>query len=225
MPSRIRDIAASILCLVLVVCCVWVAHDVHMALTALPDTFQTLNATIASAQPVIAKAGDALDTINRPCGSGHPCGTLANADKAVQRLTDLQTTAQFQVRQSGTLIAATTQNLDATTAHLDKTLDSFAGLALAGQTTLQTADTALLGAPALVGSANETVKHFDALVTSQDVKTLSTSLAATSVEVAGISKDVRREADVLTAPPQKHWYNGIVLTGKVIKSCCVPPLF
>jgi len=192
--------------------------------TGISGSLQSLNSTIASAQPIIAKAGDTLDTINRPCGGGHPCGTLANLDKMIVHSGDITVAAQQQVIQSGFLIASTTKSIDTATVHLDATLDSYTRLGAQATTTLQSIDPVMDGLVPLEDSARTTVKDFDALVTSQDIKTLTASLASTSTEVSGIAKDVHKEADVLTAPRQHHWYTPIATAGSVV-SHWFPPLF
>jgi hypothetical protein len=80
-----------------------------------------------------------LTNINRPCkGAAGPdaCGTLAQVNKTAIAAGDVANAAAMQVKQSGTLIQATTRNLDAvgtsvtgTLGHLNTASDQIAGVA------------------------------------------------------------------------------------------------
>lgn len=169
-----------------------------------------VSSTLSTTSQEIKQTSDAanvtLGIINRPCGGGRPCGTLANADKTVQHISDITVAAQRQVLNSGLLIAATTRNLDATTEHFDGTLDSFAGLALAGQTTLGAANQTIEAMQPVLGSANLTVQHFDELVTSTDVKQL----------VADVDVGVKKGDEILATTSQVE---------KKLTQCTLHPTF
>ena len=167
----------------------------------------------ADVSPLIAKAGIALDTINRGCAPG-PCGTLANVDKAVVKLGDIAVTSQKQVQQSGILITAAANNINLVGEHVSDVADSLKGTATAATGTLQaaqvdleTANQTIAASKPLLDAATLTVGHADALVESPDVTRFlkssadtSQQLALISAQGAGIAADVHKEADALVAP-------------------------
>lgn len=65
------------------------------------------------------KAGATLDAINRPCGAGHPCGTLAEANVLMRKGSDILVTTQLnENREAGLLDGQVTPLL----AHADRSL-------------------------------------------------------------------------------------------------------
>ena len=87
-----------------------------------------------------------LVNVNRPCkGPDGPdaCGTLAQINKGVIRMDDLATTAQMQVKQSGLLITATTQNMDKVATSVTGEVSALQDTTKALTKTAQTASTSL----------------------------------------------------------------------------------
>jgi hypothetical protein len=102
----------------------------------------------AGSAAVLAKAGTALDTINAPPhDDGHQIvyGTLAGIDQTTKNIGILAAQGAEQVKQSATLIQATTHNLDAvgtavtgTMSHLNTASDQIAGVARTANGSLAT---------------------------------------------------------------------------------------
>ena len=86
----------------------------------------------------------ALDTINRPCGDGHPCGTLANIDKTVVKVGDAVVTTQMQERAIAPHTIAAMDTFNTAARKLGGTADSLSGTATALTGTANAA-TATLG--------------------------------------------------------------------------------
>lgn len=112
----------------------------------------------------LGKLNAALDTINRPCGAGHPCGSLANADKAMVKVGDILVTSQLQEKDVAKAAESNMAAMNDLTGHLNKTADALTGTAL--------------GASVALGTANESIAA---------AKPLLTNLAATSASFTGLS--------------------------------------
>lgn len=128
-------------------------------------------------------AESALDEINRKCGSGQPCGAIALAEKTISHSSDLVIQSQKAIRDADQVTLAESAMLPTWNARMTSTMDgvdaatvAFAGTAHQATADLQTADSVIGSAQLLVGhldavaaSSNETVKHFDALLTDPSV--------------------------------------------------------
>lgn len=140
-------VATTILCGVVVVCVI--------ALTVAAERVTDgITATLAN--------------VNRPCkGIAGPdaCGALAQVNKTAIAAGDVANAAAKQVEQSGTLITATTRNLDAVgssvsklTGNLSKTSDALSGSANAitetAQAVTQTIGTANISLASVTASTN-----------------------------------------------------------------------
>jgi hypothetical protein len=137
----------------------------------------------AGSVAVLAKAGTALDTINAPPhDDGHQIvyGTLSGISQTTKNIGILAAQGAEQVKQSGTLIQATTRNLDAvgtavtgTLGHLNTASDQIAGVAHTADGSLATlsthTQTAIDTANTTLGTLDAAVKlHSAALKTSED---------------------------------------------------------
>lgn len=65
-----------------------------------------IGAVTDEAMVTLGKLDTTVDAINRPCGAGKPCGTLAEANKTMVKFQDVTVTLQRQVSQSATLVNA-----------------------------------------------------------------------------------------------------------------------
>jgi hypothetical protein len=194
----------------------------------------------AGSAAVLAKAGTALDTINAPPhDDGHQVvyGTLAGIDQTTKNIGILAAQGAEQVKQSATLIQATTRNLDAvgtavtgTLGHLNTASDQIAGVARTAngslatlsthtQTAIDTANTTLGDVGTAItkfepveDSTTKAVKDFDTLVTGPITKTTD-QLALTGVQITAIATDIHKEADSVTKP--QPWYRKIINYGNM----------
>ena len=136
----IKSLHVALLVLAIVVLCagtwgVWgLYHHLIVALDKWGD---------ASPQETLTKLNQSLDTINRPCGNGHPCGTLANADKAMVKVSDILVTSQLQERDVAKAAESNMEAVNGLAEHLNKTADALSDTAKAGTGTLQQARTDL----------------------------------------------------------------------------------
>ena len=77
-----------------------------------------------------------LVNINRPCGTGKPCGTLAEIGKATIKVGDILVTSQRQEQDTARAAQATMTAVDQMAAHAGALTDSLAGTASAATGTL-----------------------------------------------------------------------------------------
>ena len=125
------------------------------------------------AAPTLSKLNAALDTINRPCGGGHPCGTLANADKAMVKVGDILVTSQYQEKDVAIAAEHDMGAVDQLATHLNSTADALTGTAKAAtgltvQATvdLQTANESIAATKPLLVDADTAVKSANAQINS-----------------------------------------------------------
>ncbi len=78
-----------------------------------------------------------LDAIDRPCGTGKPCGLLANLNKAVVDTKDAIVVTQIQERQIAPHTVAAMDTLKAAATHMSGTADALTGTANAATGTAQ----------------------------------------------------------------------------------------
>ena len=126
------------------------------------------------AAPTLSKLNAALDTINRPCGGGHPCGTLANADKAMVKVGDILVTSQYQEKDVALAAEHDMGAVDGLAAHLNGTADALTGTAngaiAAAKPLLVDADTAIRSANTQINNPYiaDFEKHVDGMSASGD---------------------------------------------------------
>lgn len=165
-----------------------------------------------------------LTNVNRPCkGISGPdaCGTLAQINKTAIAAGDVANAAKMQVLQSGTLIQATTRNLDAvgaavtgTMGHLNTASDDIGGVARTANGRLATLSTHLQTA---IDTANSTLGTLDTAIATQnaalsksqadfqDVLAGALPLEARATSIAGhwdgISGDFQTRFHLVLFPP------------------------
>lgn len=187
-------------------------------------------ATWMLAQRVAASLGlfdAALVTINRPCGDGAACGTLADVAKTLNTMRgtagQIEIAARHENAQLATLDRDEAQlfaDIHATAASAQQFTASLADTSRAATAALGSADgeiQAMQGATqtlnASLAAAQPVLVHADALVANPDLKRLVAAAADTTVQVDGTAADVRAVADSVSNkflhPPPKHWWNYI----------------
>jgi hypothetical protein len=133
--------------------------------TGTAQTLATLNAT--------------LDAVNRPCGKGKPCGTLAKVDQTLNEvdtaIVHVDLAARHEDRQLTTL--------DGYEANLSRDI---AGVATSLQGTANALTLTAQGASTTLGTTNETIKG---------LQPLETALTGTSVSLSGLTDSVRARVD------------------------------
>ena len=151
--------------------------------TTLTTETTQLNQTLARANTVLSSLNATVQIVNRPCGSGHPCGTLADVAKTLNTVRG--TFGQIE-------IAANHENANLTTLDTqERTL--FADL----HTTLQTANTDLTG-------IGQTSSDIDAFVKSPELASTTHNMATITGNFAQTSTDFQTKFhDVLFPPPCK----------------------
>src|SRR5579863_4158515 len=142
---------------------------VYPHVTALLDSYQ-------QAAPSSGKADKMLDTINRPCateaekaaGKDHPCGTLANIDKAVVKVGDLLVTSQRQEQDIAKAAQANMGAVNDLAGRLNTVADKLSGTAAAATGTLQQAQTDLATLDGSIAATKPLLTHADAAVSDLD---------------------------------------------------------
>lgn len=169
----------------------------------------------------VAGVNTTLANVNRPCkGPAGPdaCGTLAQINKVAIDAGDIAVTAQMQVRQSGQLISAATENINRVAAHISGTADALTGTVNAAaeaidqaRADLVTANGTIAAAQPLIEASTRTVEHADATIAtvSPNLDRLIRASADTSEHVSGITDDTHKmtthlEHDFDTPKP---WWN------------------
>ncbi len=155
-----------------------------------------------------------FDSVNRDCGSGKPCGLIANVNKTVIKAGDAVVQTQTEEKKVADSIAPHTiaamdklgssaDNLGSTAKSLGKTSDELTK-------TLQIANDKDTGLPALLENTSGAVTDFRSYVKSQAMQTMLADAqrtvhftADTSQNIAGITNALRIQADKLNAPKTK----------------------
>jgi hypothetical protein len=125
-----------------------------------------------------------LKAVNAPCAdNGHQvvCGPIAQLALAEKMIGNMAGQTQEQVRQSGLLITATTQNMDKVAASVTGEVAALQGTTQALTTTAQTASTSLKaitdGLTPVLASTDATVRQAGAAVAGlQPVETAATKM-------------------------------------------------
>lgn len=169
----------------------------------------------------------ALTTINRPCGKGAACGTLADVAKALDTIRgtagQIEIAAKHENAQLATLDRDEAQlfaDLHVTATSAQQLTASLADTSRAATAALGSADgeiQAMQGATrtlnASLAAAQPVLVHADALVTDPSIKRILAAAADTTVQVDGTATDVREVADSISNkflhPPPKRWFNYI----------------
>lgn len=120
----------------------------------------------AAPTQTLAKLNQTLDIINRPCGNGHPCGTLANADKAMVKVGDILVTSQLQEKDVAAAAEHNMGSVDQLASHLNQTADALTGTASAATGSLRAATVDLQTAQPLITDSDVLVKSANAQINS-----------------------------------------------------------
>jgi hypothetical protein len=174
----------------------------------------------------LTKINTTLDTVNRPCGSGHPCGTLANADKAMVKVGDILVTSQRQEKDVAVAAESNMAAVNQLAGHLDKTADALTETAQGASVALGTANSSIAALLPLESAYTATGQDLDAVIREN-----SPSLHASLVNVAGMTDngngvlvDLRKmsdkaEHDLDAAKP--WWERGLAAGNDLVRAGCL----
>jgi hypothetical protein len=157
---------------------------------------------------LVDKAGAALDTVNRPCGGGHPCGTLANIDKAIVKIGDLLTSSQRQEIAVTNAAAANMASVNGMALHINKLADAGAETVQALTVDAKTANAAIASIQPLAEASTRTIDSLDARIRDPRIDALMDHIRGVSESSDAIAGDLRQVADKETKDflrPTK-WY-------------------
>jgi hypothetical protein len=168
----------------------------------------------------LAKVNQTLDTINRPCGGGHPCGVLANLDKTQAKIGDLVVTSQLQERDVAKAAEHNMKAVDGLASHLNATADALTGTAQGATETLQQAKvdlstldaTIATGKPLLdaatitVAKAGDTADSLNDLLKDKAINQTIDNTAVISGNFAATTTDFQTKFHTLLYPPPCHTF-------------------
>ena len=179
------------------------------------------------------KANQTFDTINRDCGGGHSCGTLADVAKTLNTVRG--TFGQIEVatnhedknlatldRQELTLFA----DIHSTAVQAQNTLAGVNQTAQAASTALQTANGSIAAAQPLLEAATRTTTDLDKAVNDPAIHQTAAHVESITASGDKIAADAAFEADKLTHPPKvKLTFWGGVWTAMQYVHKMMPPIF
>jgi hypothetical protein len=152
------------------------------------------------------------DNLNRSCGGGRPCGTLATLNKTITKAGDSVVTTQLAER-------ATVPHVLAFADSLRDAGDALSGTAEAATATLGTAQTTIQGLQPLTASLRRSIDDFDALVAAPDLLSALHHVDGMASSGDAILADGRKVADKATADflkPVPWWKQPIHKGGELI---------
>ena len=163
-----------------------------------------------------------LANINRPCGTGKPCGTLAEIGKATVKVGDILVTSQRQEQDTALAAQHTMTAVDQMAAHASTLTDSLSGTANAatGALTQATTDLGTLNgsiaatkplleaSAATIGKAGVATDDLDTLIKRKAVGDLLDNLAGVTAHGNAIAGDFQQVADKAKADYLRKtpWY-------------------
>jgi hypothetical protein len=138
---------------------------------------------------VIESANGTLQIINRPCGNGRPCGTLAEISKATVKVGDILVTSQRQEQDTARAAQRTMASVDGVAAHINTLADSLAGTASAATGTLSAATDTLVEGKRTIAAAQPALAAYTQSGNDLDalIRDNATPLHTTLVHVSGMS--------------------------------------
>ncbi len=228
-------LAAETICLLtLAGCAVFVAVRLSTTLDHADSAIQSLQTAADELPNVTDRFSDTLDIINAPCIGIHgstTCGPLAQLSQTEKNIGIVAGLAAQQVRQTGTMIQATTANIDKAgdsvvkvTTHLSKTADAATELTQEATAALRTVNE---GTGPLLKAYTRSGDDLDALLKSHAIYETLDNVQTLTGAAAHITNDAQRVADDATAKYFKPtpWYRRTfpyLTTGAKIASYALP---
>jgi hypothetical protein len=169
------------------------------------------NAAISIQQDVSA----VTDTLDRPCGSGHPCGTLAEVSKGMVKIGDAIVTTQLAERKATPHVIAAMDKFGDAADHLSGTADALVTTANDATATLDEGKRTIAALQPLetnlaatAAASTATIQTFNGRLSDSRIDALLTSFRDMADNGDGIVADGRKVADKATADyvtPKPLW--------------------
>ena len=219
MSKPLQSVLAFFL-LILAGCAIFVSWRVARTLQSFDDAAVVISNTVSSIDVgdvggTVDRLNATLDAINAPCTGFHgssTCGVLAQAAQTEKNIGIVAGQAALQVRQTGTLIQASTANLDKAgksvtdlTTHLTRTADAATDLTQELTTTIRTVNDRT---GPLLDAYTQSGNDLDALLKDHAVHETLDNVNDLTQNMAGVTLDLRKASDKATADylrPVK-WY-------------------
>lgn len=179
------------------------------------------------------KINQSLDTINSPCGAGHPCGTLADIARTLNTVRgtfgQIEIAANHEDKNLSTLDKQELTlfgDLHNTTLQAQNTLAGVNQTAQGASLALQTVNGSIGALRPLLEASTHTTVDLDRAINDPSIH--QTAIHVESITASGdrIAGDAAFEADKLTHPPKvKLTFWGAVWAGIQYVHKLSPPLF
>ena len=179
------------LCALSVWGCFGLNHHLILALDAWGNSAPNLTATVG-------KVNQALDTVNRPCGHGKPCGLLANANKTVIKVGDAIVTTQLQERAITPHTLAAMDSFKTAADRLSGTADAGTDSLKALTATLGTAQTTIQSLQGPIQGLSVSENNFNALLRNSAITRTLDNVAGVTGNMDDTSRDLKKVADRMT---------------------------
>ncbi len=164
-------------------------------------------------KPALDGINSSLEQLNRPCGQGKACGTLAEANKTLVKVQDISVTMQRQVAQSSTLVSAAAQTVTTAGQSIATVANAATQTAQEATASLRTLDSTIGKAQPLLDASTLAVQHFDKLASDpiwlQAGKNIVGMTASGDLILADGSRVSKRFADDYTrkqTPWMRFWH-------------------
>jgi hypothetical protein len=151
-----------------------------------------------------------LDAINRPCGGGQPCGTLATLNKTIVKAGDAVVTTQLVERSSAIQVKATMDALATIPEHVNLTADAGTSAFSQAAVDLTSLNTTIKATTPLLLSTTGAVDDVDAFIKTNSpiVNRFAVNAETTSGNVAGITANMDKisaHLEKTVDAPQPLW--------------------
>lgn len=210
-----RNLAISALLTVSTVGGALVFWDLHKLLTWSTTAAYNLSLSAWSANQTVA-------ALNAPCVGFHgseTCGVLAQASQTTKNLGIVAGLAAQQVKQSATLINASTGAVNSAadavrtlSERANQTADAVTTLLGTANTTVAAAQAPINALTPLLGHSDAAVSDLDALLKDEALHQTIVNVDLTTASMAGVTGDLRKVSDKLTGDllAPKPWYRKVL---------------
>lgn len=149
-----------------------------------------------------------LDALNRPCGNGHPCGLIANANKTLVKVGDAIVTTQLTERKATPHVTAAMDALKDSAVQLSGTANAATGSLTAATDALNEGKRTIQAAQPLLASYTRAGDSLNDLLRDraihQTVQNVADMTASGSIVMGNAAKVSTKLTNDFTA--KKPWY-------------------
>lgn len=195
---------------------------------ALKAAQEQVSAVSVEAKSALDQLNRTLQIVNRPCGGGHPCGTLADVSKTLNTLRmtagQVETAANHEDKRLTLVDAQEEQFASDTHAVLIRASTSLDSL----NETIRGAQPVEAGLGDEVTALQQATLKLSALESDPNLTAIAGNLNQASISLAGvtdnankITKDAADEVHALMHPPKKTFWQAIF----AVVHAATPPLF